>query len=56
MKKLFAILVVAGVMAACNDEGGDATNAGDSTLVPAPDTLTSPIDTIVKPADSTVKK
>ncbi|WEK38059.1 MAG: hypothetical protein P0Y53_11165 [Candidatus Pseudobacter hemicellulosilyticus] len=56
MKKLFAILAVAGVLVACNDSGKtEDAKAADSvapTAAPAPDsTLVTPDST--KTADST---
>lgn len=58
MKKLLAILAVAGFLTACNDNGGDETKPVDTTAAPAtvPDTTTLPVDTIAKPVDTTVKK
>lgn len=65
MKKLLAILAVAGFLTACNDNGGDETKPVDSTAAPATvpdtttlpvDTTTAPTDTTAKPADTTVKK
>ena len=61
MKKLLAILAVAGVLTACNDNGANETPSGDTTtVVPstvAPiDTLTVPVDTLGRAADTTIRK
>ncbi|QEC42662.1 hypothetical protein [Pseudobacter ginsenosidimutans] len=51
MKKLFAILAVAGVLVACNDSGKQEEPKADSTAnaAPAPDTTVAPVqDTTVK--------
>lgn len=60
MKKLLAILTVAGVIIACNDNGGTDESTADTTSLPSTvspsDTATFPIDTIVRPADTVIKK
>ena len=60
MKKLLAILMVAGVITACNDNGGTEEPNGDSTRLPSTvspaDTSTFPVDTSIRPADTTIKK
>ncbi|MBC7827974.1 MAG: hypothetical protein H7122_09525 [Chitinophagaceae bacterium] len=60
MKKLFAILIVAGIMVACNDNGGTEESTGDSTRLPSTvspaDTSTFPVDTPTRPADTVIKK
>lgn len=48
MKKLFAILAVAGVLVACNDSGKTEEPKADSTAVQAP-----PVDTTATPVDTT---
>ena len=61
MKKLFAILAVAGVMAACNSgddaQNGDTTNAAADTTpaVVTPDTTTVTADTTAAAGDTTTK-
>ena len=61
MKKVFAILAIAGVMVACNSKKEDkpAENK-DTAVAPAPapvDTTAKPaVDTTAKPAADTTKK
>jgi hypothetical protein len=60
MKKLLAILLLAGIITACNDDNdtegpNDDTTRLPSTLSPA-DTSTIPVDTPRRPADTTIKK
>lgn len=55
MKKLFAILAVAGVLVACNDSGKQEEPQPDSTAnaAPAPDTTVAPVpDSTATPVDS----
>ena len=55
MKKLFAILAVAGVLVACNDSGKQEEPKADSTAnaAPAPDTTVAPVpDSTATPVDS----
>lgn len=59
MKKLFAILLVAGIFAACNDEGATEESTTTDTTAPAvtpTDTTTIRVDTPARPADTTIKK
>jgi ABC-type uncharacterized transport system auxiliary subunit len=59
MKKLFAILAVAGVLVACNDSGkqeepkADTTNAAPA---PAPDTTSAKVDTSAAKVDTSAAK
>lgn len=53
MKKLFAILAVAGVLVACNDSGKQEEPKADSTATAAP--APAPVDSTATPKDSTVK-
>ena len=58
MKKLFLVLAVAGVLAACNNGGGEEVKP-DSTTAPSTvpvDTTTKPVDTTAKPIDTTAAK
>ncbi len=56
MKKLFLVLAVAGVLAACNNGGGEEVKP-DSTGAPATvDTTVKPVDTLAKPIDTTAAK
>ncbi|WP_127130234.1 hypothetical protein [Pseudoflavitalea rhizosphaerae] len=55
MKKLFAILAVAGVLVACNDSGKQEEPKADSTAnaAPAPDTTVATVpDSTATPVDS----
>lgn len=57
MKKLFLVLAVTGVLAACNNGGGEEVKP-DSTA-PAPstvDTTAKPVDTTAKPVDTSAAK
>lgn len=57
MKKLLAILLTAGMLAGCNDEGANETTTGDTTVTVAPaDTTIAVPDTTARPADTTIKK
>lgn len=61
MKKLLFVLIVSGVMAACNDNGENVeTPVNDSTRLPSTvtpaDTSTIPLDTTSAPADTVIKK
>jgi hypothetical protein len=64
MKKLFAILAIAGFMAACNNSGDKekstadtaATVAPDTTSKMAPDTTSKMAPDTTKKADTTAKK
>jgi hypothetical protein len=60
MKKLLAILTVAGIIIACNDNGGTEDPNGDTTRLPSTvspaDTSTIPIDTPARAADTVIKK
>ena len=60
MKKLFVMLLAAGLLAACNDNGADEESTADSTGIPSTvspsDTSTIPVDTLTRPADTTIKK
>jgi hypothetical protein len=47
MKKLLAILVVAGILIACNDNGGTEERNADSTRLHT-DTIPLPADTVIK--------
>lgn len=54
MKKVFAILAVAGMFAACNSSETTETPAADTTAVaPAADTTAAPADTTAAAADTT---
>jgi len=56
MKKLFLVLAVAGVFAACNNGGGEEVKP-DSTTAPATvDTTAKPVDTTAKPTDTSAAK
>jgi hypothetical protein len=60
MRKLLAILMVAGIITACGDDTGTTTPDEDSTrppntLSPA-DTSTVAVDTSRRVADTTIKK
>lgn len=50
MKKLFAILAVAGVLVACNDSGKTEEPKQDSTAVQAPAPAPAPADSTATPA------
>ena len=50
MKKLFAILAIAGTLAACNNGGDEKTPATDTSK------MTNPATDATKMADSAVKK
>ena len=60
MKKLFAILLIAGIFAACNDEGSTEESTTTDTTSPSTvtptDTTTIRVDTPARPADTTIKK
>ena len=57
MKKLFLVLAVAGVLAACNNGGGEEVKPDSSAPAPAPqDTTVKPVDTTAKPMDTTAAK
>lgn len=57
MKKLFAILAIAGALTACNGSDGDKTATTDSTKTETPVMDASKIDsTAKKMMDSTVNK
>lgn len=55
MKKVFAILAVAGFFAACNSGETTETPAADTTatVAPAADTTAAAADTTAKAADTT---
>ncbi|MBO9572937.1 MAG: hypothetical protein J7497_12145 [Chitinophagaceae bacterium] len=53
MKKLFAIMAVAGILVACNDGGKQEEPKGDSTATAAP--APAAPDSTATPKDSTVK-
>lgn len=59
MKKLLAMLAIAGAMVACNDEASTENPTPDSTSTPSTvspaDTSTS-LDTTARPADTVIKK
>ena len=55
MKKLFLVLAVAGVLAACNNGGGEEVKP-DSSAPATPDTTVKPVDTTAKPMDTTAAK
>ena len=56
MKKLFLVLAVAGVLAACNNGGGEEVKP-DSTAAPATvDTSAKPVDTTANPTDTSAAK
>ena len=56
MKKLFAILAVAAIIIACNDNGGTEEPTSDTTTVSPVDTSAIPVDTPARPADTVIKK
>ena len=60
MKKLLAILTVAAIIIACNDNGGTEEPNSDTTRLPSTvspaDTSTFPVDTLARPADTVIKK
>lgn len=60
MKKIFAILALAGIMIACNDNGGTEEPNADSTRLPSTlspsDTSTVPVDTTRRVSDTVIKK
>lgn len=60
MKKLFAILAVAGIIISCNDNGETEKPNDDSTRLPSTvspsDTSTIAVDTPKKAADTVIKK
>ena len=49
MKKVFAVLIIAGVLAACNN-GSDGSASGDSAVLTTPSTVDS--TTVTTPMDS----
>ncbi len=53
MKKVFAILAVAGFFAACNSGETTETPAADTTATVAPADTTAAADTTAKAADTT---
>ncbi len=56
MKKLFLVLAIAGVLAACNNGGGEEVKP-DTTAAPATgDTTVKPVDTTAKPVDTSAAK
>ena len=55
MKKLFAILVVAGALVACNNSSESAASSVDSAAKAATDTVKNAVDTTMKKVDSTAK-
>ncbi len=55
MKKLIAILVVTGAMAACNNSTDSAASSVDSAAKAAADSVKATVDTTVKKIDSTAK-
>ena len=55
MKKLLAVLAVAGVMAACNNAKSDEAKT-DSTTAVKVDTATAKVDTTAAKVDSAAKK
>ena len=63
MKKVFAILAIAGLMVACNNksdkktDGTDTTKAPDTAMVTTPDTAaTTAPDTAAAKTDTTASK
>jgi PBP1b-binding outer membrane lipoprotein LpoB len=57
MKKVFAILAIAGFMASCNNDAKTEGEKKDSTAVTTDTTAKAPVDTTAKPAaDTTAKK
>jgi hypothetical protein len=60
MKKIFAILTLAGIMIACNDNADNDESTVDSTRLPSTlspaDTSTMPVDTSRRVADTVIKK
>lgn len=60
MKKLLAILTVAGIMTACNNDSTVEEPDDDSTRLPTTlspaDTSTIPIDTPSRVSDTVIKK
>ncbi|MBY0349239.1 MAG: hypothetical protein GTN67_11180 [Hydrotalea flava] len=55
MKKLLAVLAVAGVMAACNNAKSDEAKT-DSTTAVKVDTATAKVDTATAKVDTTAAK
>ena len=55
MKKLLAVLAVAGVMTACNNAKSDEAKT-DSTTAVKVDTATAKVDTTAAKVDSAAKK
>ena len=60
MKKFLAILTLAVIMIACNDDGSNEEPGADSTRLPSTlspsDTSTVPLDTSRRAADTVIKK
>lgn len=62
MKKIFAIMAVAGVLVACNDSGHTEPKTGSDSATqqaapaPAVDSTVKAADSTVKAVDSTAKK
>jgi outer membrane PBP1 activator LpoA protein len=52
MKKLLAILVLAGALTACNNSSESAASSADSTIKAAADSMKVAADTMVKKMDS----
>ena len=57
MKKLFLVLAVAGVLAACNNGGGEEVKPDSPATAPSSaDTTVKPVDTTAKPTDTSAAK
>ena len=56
MKRLFALLVIAGSLAACNNEGGTASSVEDSVKTAIDSTADARVDSIKQATDSLEQK
>jgi hypothetical protein len=54
MKKVFAFLAIAGVIAACNNDGKEAETKLDSTASSVTNTVTSAADSVANAAKAVV--